>query len=488
LAGKVGPTGLAGPRGKPGALGARGANGAAGNDGKPGEVGEPGAAGPEGEAGLPGPAGAPGTTGHIGADGPGGEPGPAGEQGLQGEAGVPGEAGIAGAPGALGERGAQGETGATGAGGKKGWRGARGPLGLQGRDGPSGEAGLDGEGGVPGPDGDAGDPGIPGADGAPGAIGEPGAPGAQGPAGPRGPAGPDGAAGPKGPPGPRGTPGPALVIDLPPRPEPLAPKGPSWGPVEYKYQQYQYYHAVEDKKDDEKRKQMDMFDLIDGLKLTVFGKTKPDGSPEYPAKSCKEIQMCFPEAKTGDYWLDPNGGSNEDAVAVHCKFDRARGVVETCVNPTTVFEAMSMKQVKPIQTANHEWIAKTVEREIKEISYGTTPSQWRGLLVGVKSAHQDITYNCKNSPAHQTMSGEQKPFIQLLSMDKQVLHTEAARPERLQVISDSCYLQDGLWHQAVFEYTTKDFSRLPIRDIGVLGSGNDDEEFSLTVGKVCFST
>ena len=44
---------------------------------------------------------------------------------------------------------------------------------------------------------------------------------------------------------------------------------------------------------------MDMFKLLDGMKPIVFGNVKPDGSPEFPAKSCKEIQMCFPEATSG---------------------------------------------------------------------------------------------------------------------------------------------------------------------------------------------
>merc|ERR1719312_32006 len=456
-----------------------------GKDASPGAPGEVGAPGVEGEAGLPGPAGAPGATGGIGASGPGGETGPAGEAGAGGEGGIPGDAGEDGAAGVVGDQGVQGETGETGPAGKKGWRGARGAQGPQGRDGPSGPVGLDGEGGVPGPDGD---PGLAGPDGAPGAIGAPGAPGAKGARGPRGPSGQDGNNGPKGPPGPRGTPGPALVIDLPPRPEPLAPKGPSWGPVEYKYQQYQYYHAHEEKKTDDQKKQMDMFDLIDGLKITVFGKTKPDGSPEYPAKSCKEIQMCFPEAKSGDYWLDPNGGSTDDAVAVHCNFDKVNGVVETCVDPTTTFDIKTMKQIKPVQNNQHEWMAKHVEAERKTIGYEATPSQWRNLFIGMKSAQQQVTYNCKNSPAHRTLSGEQKPFVKLLSKDRTVLHTEAAKPDRVSVVSDTCYLQDGSWHQTVFQYSTKDFTKLPIRDIGVMGSGTANEEFSLTVGKVCFST
>lgn len=197
--------------------------------------------------------------------------------------------------------------------------------------------------------------------------------------------------------------------------------------------------------------------------------------------------MCFPEAMSGEYWLDPNGGSVDDAMAVHCNFDLEHGKVETCVNPTTVFAAMMMKQVKP-DNLSHMWMAKTIETETEEIGYGTTASQWRRLAVGMKSAHQDITYNCKNSPAHRTMSGQQKAFIQLLSKDNHVLNTEAPMDERVQVISDSCFKEDGLWHQAVFKYTTQDISRLPIRDIGVLGSGTDNEEFSIHVGKVCFST
>jgi len=164
------------------------------------------------------------------------------------------------------------------------------------------------------------------------------------------------------------------------------------------------------------------------------------------------------------------------------------GVVETCVAPTTTFDIKNMKTIKPTTTTEHAWLVKHIQGDRKTIEYQARGSQWRNLFVGMKSAHQNVTYHCKNSPAHRTMTGEQKPFIKLLAKDnKHVLHTEAAKADRVNVVSDSCYLNDGQWHQAVLEYTTKDFSRLPIRDIGVLGTGADDEEFSLTVGKVCFS-
>ena len=51
---------------------------------------------------------------------------------------------------------------------------------------------------------------------------------------------------------------------------------------------------------------MDMFDLLNGLTVKVEGMGKPDGSPEFPAQTCRDIQMCFPEAETGKqftWWL-----------------------------------------------------------------------------------------------------------------------------------------------------------------------------------------
>ena len=142
---------------------------------------------------------------------------------------------------------------------------------------------------------------MAGPDGAPGANGETGAPGPAGNTGSRGPPGQPGHRGPKGPPGPRGAPGPAVQIDINP-PEAQPPKGPSYGPPEY-YDNYNYhYHQYYYNKQEKPRKNsnnIDMFDLIDSLKIKVFGPTKPDGSPEFPARSCKDIQMCFPEAKSG---------------------------------------------------------------------------------------------------------------------------------------------------------------------------------------------
>lgn len=223
---------------------------------------------------------------------------------------------------------------------------------------------------------------------------------------------------------------------------------------------------------------MDMFDLVNGLKDTVFGNTKPDGSPEFPARSCKDIQMCFPEADTGDYWLDPNGGSTDDKVKVHCNFT-VKGRVETCVEPLSEFEFITMKDFKDNDFTQHKLVAETLEADAK-IVYPATRSQWRNLAIGMKSGRQNVTYACLNSPAHSTTAGTTQDYVKLLNKRSQLV---GAR-----VVEDSCWLQDGNWHKAVLEYSTSDLSMLPLRDVAVLGSGNRAEQFSVHVGKVCFST
>jgi len=230
---------------------------------------------------------------------------------------------------------------------------------------------------------------------------------------------------------------------------------------------------------------LNMFDLIDGLKIKVFGETKPDGSPEFPAKTCKDIQMCFPEATSGEYWLDPNGGQIDDKIKVVCNFTGDR--VETCVEPIAQFDIVTMEEFKTNEFTQHKWVAK--ESENAKILYPVRTSQWRHLIIGMESGHQNITYHCKNSPAHRTMEGNQQDFLKLLNNKKTELLTETrSRKESVKVVEDGCWVNDGTWQQTVVDYTTTDLRRLPLRDVAVRGSGNADESFSLTLGSVCFTT
>jgi len=265
--------------------------------------------------------------------------------------------------------------------------------------------------------------------------------------GPRGLPGQDGHNGAKGAPGAHGPPGPPGDEEiLPTRPggEGAENKGPAYGyNYNYHYYNYQYYHAREEKK--KERSQLNMFDLLEGLKIKVDGIAKPDGSPEFPAQSCKDIQMCFPEAETGEYWLDPNGGKTDDAIKVHCNFT---GTVETCVEPTTEFDIFNMNEWKQ-DTPGHKWIAKHVEPESSEIMYQPRITQWKNLKVGMRFGRQNVTYHCKDSLAHRTVQGETKSFIKFLSNNNRELHTGASRSDRLNVVDDNCHMNDGSWRQAV---------------------------------------
>lgn len=91
--------------------------------------------------------------------------------------------------------------------------------------------------------------------------------------------------------------------------------------------------------------------FLDKLKHVSNGitlKIKPDGSRMHPVRSCRDISDYYPEKPNGLincfslkktflfcfliglYFIDPNEGSNDDAVLVYCKLtDRL-----TCVNST----------------------------------------------------------------------------------------------------------------------------------------------------------
>lgn len=61
------------------------------------------------------------------------------------------------------------------------------------------------------------------------------------------------------------------------------------------------------------------------------GKAKPDGGVMFPGKTCKDLQLCHPDIKSGEYFIDPNFGSTMDKFEVDCNFDNGKS--ETCIRP-----------------------------------------------------------------------------------------------------------------------------------------------------------
>jgi len=229
-----------------------------------------------------------------------------------------------------------------------------------------------------------------------------------------------------------------------------------------------YYKSLQEKV--KGKAYLNMFDLIDVLDARADAAMRPDGSKKYPAESCKDIQMCIPEAKSGNYWINPNGGDIDDAIEVHCDFTGPK--VETCVRPTT---SLDVKAMSTKQNDKFNWISEEVEDS--KVIYAPSVSQWKNLRLKNQRGRQNITYACKNSPAN----------VKAMSYNRNELHLKnKVKENRLNVIKDECNNFDGVWRNAVFEYSTANLDKLPIRDIAVAGSANTDERFSLELGSVCF--
>jgi len=57
---------------------------------------------------------------------------------------------------------------------------------------------------------------------------------------------------------------------------------------------YNYYKTTDTKK------QRGALELLDDLEMRLEAERRPDGSRAFPAKTCGDIQMCFPDSKSGN--------------------------------------------------------------------------------------------------------------------------------------------------------------------------------------------
>ena len=152
---------------------------------------------------------------------------------------------------------------------------------MQGPPGPRGRSGREGNSGEPG---DSGGEGIKGSTGPRGKAGTYGIPG---------PAGPQGPPGPPGPPG--GMFGAGGLTDPYNMYVSNMEKGPARG-YQYGYN-YQYYQSKNAK--EEQKLNPGVFAYVKELEMRIKAVEKPDGSEEFPAKTCRDLQMSFPSVSTG---------------------------------------------------------------------------------------------------------------------------------------------------------------------------------------------
>lgn len=198
---------------------------------------------------------------------------------------------------------------------------------------------------------------------------------------------------------------------------------------------------------------------------------RPTGKRHSPGQTCKDIKLANPDYKSGEYYVDPNGESANDAILVYCKFDTD----ETCVTPTTsTFRGQRWtKNTRPGQYFMEEL------NNGKEFIYSTDSQQLKFLQLLSDSARQTVTYNCLNS----------SPFgARLTSASGDDLDSAMGRHKRSTYIDvvDHC-VKDNQWHEAVFSIRTKITEMLPVVDVLLFDVGQENQQFGFEVGMVCFS-
>jgi len=509
--GEQGPSGV---QGRMGAFGRPGLKGYRGKDGAPGVPGKRGGRGEQGPAGDQGPAGKNGRPGENGADGadgiPGGpgrkgDPGDRGDIGQYGSVGNPGLQGDSGTKGGDGPEGPRGPNGSPGKPGRRGEKGDKGPAGTRGK---SGQGGRKGGKGYKGQMGRFGLMGPPGAQGKPGDIGVPGPPGQTGPQGPTGPLGKDGSSGPAGPKGPTGNqgqignegyagpPGDNGIPGLAGAPGTAGPPGPPgdmsgiltgkmWdrfnggqkGPSRW-YRKRRSTDDVKSDEDDEKDNEIDAlinrsynlfknFTAIWDIVTKKFVKHEGLGSKESPAPSCADLFKLKPTLRSGDYWIDPNAGSNHDAVLVHCNAVNH----ETCIYPKNPV-VDNDKHYDGVDS--YMWIMKDIMEEPYGMEYAANIVQIKMIRLLSERSRQNVTYHCKNSNSVLRVMTDDETVTDMTKLDAKV-------------ITDECKIKDNTWRKSVYEIETEDLETLPIVDIAAKDIGDKDEEFGLEVGPICFS-
>uniref|UniRef100_A0A8C1TQQ8 Collagen, type V, alpha 3a n=1 Tax=Cyprinus carpio TaxID=7962 RepID=A0A8C1TQQ8_CYPCA len=518
--GATGPPGLQGMPGPPGEKGESGHVGAmvrcafhkllgedgeAGNPGNVGETGPPGdkgEVGEKGDTGPPGAAGPPGIRGTPGSDGPKGHPGPLGFPGDMGPSGEPGANGIDGGPGAKGDNGepgkagppgASGEPGPPGPPGRRGHIGPEGNEGKQGKKGAKGFAGPEGPMGKTGPVGPQGHPGNPGPEGfrgIPGSavslsiyvtvyqsaidsryrtghvglIGLIGPPGEMGEKGDRGLPGNQGVQGPKGDGGVGGPPGPTGPPGLP--------------GLRHSNRQ------GADESLDEPEGMEEVFASLNSMKTEVELMRKPLGTFESPARTCKELMLCHPEYKDGEYWIDPNQGCHRDSIKVFCNFT-AEG--ETCLHPDKRFEMVKLAAWNKEKPGS--WYSQY--RKGKQFSYIDTDGnpvpvvQLTFLKLLSATATQTFTYSCQNSVGWYDMASHSHQFAVRFRGSNDEEMTQAKSPF-ITALYDGCQTHKGQ-ERTVLQIDSPRSELLPVIDVAVSDFGNNNQKFGFHVGPVCFN-
>lgn len=234
--------------------------------------------------------------------------------------------------------------------------------------------------------------------------------------------------------------------------------------------QYKYYQTEEGKR------RISPFKKFTEVTEKTDKHFKKDGSQDFPARTCEELFRSYEFKQSGNYWIDPNEGSNKDATLVFCD----KKTLTTCVYPkTTTVGEDDWEMVKKGNA--YKWMAKDF-LEQKEIEYAMEIPQMKMLHILSRQVRQNITFNCKNT-LMKPSSLKFKFFNDKMG--------ESGKKELalvMKTIKNECQsINDNKWHNAVIDFKSKtSVFYLPLLDISALNIGRQGEQFGFKLGPVCY--
>lgn len=215
----------------------------------------------------------------------------------------------------------------------------------------------------------------------------------------------------------------------------------------------------------------------ENLKVRFEKFKKPNGEKSYPAKTCRDLAVAYPEYESGNYWIDPNDGDIRDAILVYCDFKKRA----SCVVPSPVkSDAMSYQGKEP-----EIWLSE-IPTGMK-MNYKADSNQLGFLQLLSTHATQDVTFHCKKTIAYfDAIKKNHRRGLKLMTWNDNELLPKGPQRLRYEVLEDGCQNRSDTWSKTVISYTTDKSSRLPLTDIAIRDISDTDQKFWVEIGAVCF--
>uniref|UniRef100_T1H142 Fibrillar collagen NC1 domain-containing protein n=1 Tax=Megaselia scalaris TaxID=36166 RepID=T1H142_MEGSC len=219
-----------------------------------------------------------------------------------------------------------------------------------------------------------------------------------------------------------------------------------------------------------------MYKEIYNMKSIIDNLQKPDGSKEYPARSCRDLQYLQNNFESGWFWIDPNGGLPNDAIYVYCKksFKDNEQNIESCVFPDESTAEGINKHWNAPRTENL-WFSNFIEGFKITYELSTLP-QINFLKIYSNNAYQNITITCQNSNAF-------NENFRILGVNKEVVESNDSR---LLVLKDDCKTASG-FGETIITISSQESDVLPIVDFQPADFRKPNQGFGFKVGPICFS-